>query len=52
MRDISSTKRPPKTHAEMSAKAPRPCAAHDLTFGGRCLNCGFGGEAPKLVRIP
>ena len=19
----------------------RPCTAHDMTFGGRCLNCGF-----------
>jgi hypothetical protein len=26
----------------------RPCTAHDMTFGGRCLNCGgVGKHAPQ-----
>jgi hypothetical protein len=30
-------------HAEYSAKVRNatPCTAHDLTYGGRCLACGF-----------
>lgn len=35
------------THFEHSKKAKSsvPCAAHHITFGGHCLNCGF--NAPK-----
>jgi hypothetical protein len=38
------------THKEWSdkqvaaGKVGRPCTAHDLTFGGRCLNCGYEPE--------
>lgn len=33
--------RGPVKHLERSTWAPRPCCAADMTFGGRCLNCGF-----------
>lgn len=35
------------THTEHSKKSKSsvPCAAHHVTFGGHCLNCGF--NAPK-----
>lgn len=50
-----------QTHYEMSQqkkRSGRECAAHDMTFGGRCLNCGFGAcpsrdtppGAPHLYR--
>jgi hypothetical protein len=26
-------------------KPSRPCCAPDLTFGGRCLNCGYQRES-------
>lgn len=29
------------THKQRSEKQPRPCTAHDQTFGGLCLNCGY-----------
>ena len=38
----------PMTHYEMSqakkARGERECSAHDMTFGDRCLNCGYDGE--------
>ncbi len=37
------------THVERSALASRPCRAGDMTFGGRCLNCGYD---PKAQREP
>jgi hypothetical protein len=32
-----------ETHAEHSKKAnvATPCTAQAITFGGRCLNCGY-----------
>ena len=36
-----------ETHSERSKKASRPCEASHMTFGGRCLNCGFG--EPKVT---
>ena len=32
-----------QTHRECSKKARNamPCTAHDMTFGGRCIACGF-----------
>ncbi len=30
------------THAERSKLASTPCTAAHMTFGGRCMNCGFG----------
>jgi len=32
-------------HAE-KAKSATPCAAWHITFGGRCLNCGFDPSVP------
>lgn len=31
------------THAERSklSRSATPCSVHHLTFGGRCLNCGY-----------
>lgn len=31
-------------HAEKN-KPARPCSASDMTFGGKCLNCGYQGKA-------
>ena len=25
----------------VAAKTSSPCVAHHITFGGRCLNCGY-----------
>lgn len=43
-----------KTHAELSALAPRRCTAQDMTFNGRCLNCGFSDPTcgPRLHPHP
>ena len=32
-----------ETHAEHSKRIRNatPCTAHDITFGGRCLACGY-----------
>lgn len=32
-------------HVAFSQQPARPCNAYDLTFGGRCLNCGFDPAA-------
>lgn len=32
-------------HTARSKCASRPCTAHDMTFGGRCLNCGYDESA-------
>jgi hypothetical protein len=30
----------------------RPCTAHDMTFGGRCLNCGgVSKHAPQPLAV-
>jgi len=41
--EASSKEKDMETHAEHSkkAKVATPCAAQDITFGGRCLNCGY-----------
>ena len=41
-----------ETHHERSAKASRPCVASDMTFGGRCLNCGFGEQETRPTPTP
>ena len=45
------------THTEHSTKAKvsTPCTAHDITFGGRCLNCGYDpskDEAENTYQSP
>ena len=44
------------THSEMSKKnypiSGRYCTAHDMTFGGKCLNCGFGFDKQPAVYHP
>jgi hypothetical protein len=32
-----------ESHHEFAKRHPtaKPCTCHDLTFGGRCLNCGY-----------
>lgn len=37
------------THTERSKLASRPCRAEHMTFGGRCLNCGFGESGANLA---
>jgi len=40
------------THSEASkqAKVSTPCTAAHITFGGRCLNCGY--EPQELTSKP
>jgi len=40
------------THSEASkqAKVSTPCTAAHITFGGRCLNCGY--EPQELTGLP
>jgi hypothetical protein len=35
-----------ESHAEFvkTHKPPQPCTAHDVTFGGKCMNCGYKGD--------
>lgn len=40
---IEMNERTERSHAEWSRRSSRRCTAHDMTFGGRCLNCGFPG---------
>ena len=41
-----------ETHAEHSKKARNavPCTAQDLTFGGRCLACGYDPTSEPYIR--
>lgn len=41
---------PPKAETRHRSSS-RPCYAHYLTYGGRCLNCGAGGGPPPLCII-
>jgi hypothetical protein len=53
MTDHSFRERQPGHHAYMTAHIPpRPCTAHDLTIGGRCLNCGYGGAQALDLKRP
>ena len=34
---------------EKKTKVSTPCTSHHMTFGGKCLNCGWVGKKTKKV---